>query len=235
MTHDYLVRTGNLGSVGCFEATEQERYDRGTLVVCRTDRGLEVGEVLHGPAEHPAERDGQIVRRVTAEDQVRLARFERWRSRAYSACQSIIQQLDIPVVLMDVEALFDGESMYFDLVGSADVSLEPVSQQLRQVFGTDIRFRFFEHEEAHGCGTGCCSTSSTEGGCADKECSACPAVDVCKNAVGYDKLATTTVQQNVDDGELATPYQNPAGTGHVVPAASWCAGARHNDGPTKRG
>ena len=46
MLGQHFVRVGLLGSVGRFAAADRQRYARGTRVICRTHRGLEVGEVL---------------------------------------------------------------------------------------------------------------------------------------------------------------------------------------------
>ena len=43
---DFFVRVGVLGQVGRFRASDGQRYGRGTRVVCRTQRGLETGEIL---------------------------------------------------------------------------------------------------------------------------------------------------------------------------------------------
>ena len=42
----YFVRVGVFGAVGCFRAADGAGYPRTARVICRTSRGLEVGEVL---------------------------------------------------------------------------------------------------------------------------------------------------------------------------------------------
>ena len=45
----FLVRVGAMGSVGRFTAVDPVLFERHIRVVCRTVRGLEMGEVLaHG-------------------------------------------------------------------------------------------------------------------------------------------------------------------------------------------
>src|SRR4051812_16142048 len=78
-----LVRVGVLGHVGRFTSVEGARYPRSTRVICRTRRGLEVGEVLsdaHSPATFDS--DGAVLRRVGLEDDLLLARLERNKDEA---------------------------------------------------------------------------------------------------------------------------------------------------------
>ena len=75
MLGQHFVRVGALGAVGRFVAEGAERYPRGARVVCRTERGLEVGEVLSAieAASNPA-NDGTLLRRITPQDDLLLAR-----------------------------------------------------------------------------------------------------------------------------------------------------------------
>ena len=45
MLGQHFVRIGLLGSVGRFASADSQRYPRAARVICRTPRGLEVGEV----------------------------------------------------------------------------------------------------------------------------------------------------------------------------------------------
>src|SRR5436305_2377438 len=83
----YWVRVGSLGNVGHFAADDGRRFPRAARVVCRTPRGLEVGEIL-SPADGIGDQplDGALLRRVTAEDDLLLARLEKNRQEAYLAC-----------------------------------------------------------------------------------------------------------------------------------------------------
>jgi hypothetical protein len=50
--------------------------------------------------------DGALLRVMTTEDALLLARIEKNRVRAYEACVKLLEQRAIPAVLMDVEHLF---------------------------------------------------------------------------------------------------------------------------------
>ena len=83
VSREHFVRVGVLGQIGRFTSVDSVSYPRSIKVVCRTVRGLEIGEVL-GPAEMQPNRDansgdGTILRGVTVEDHLLLARLERNR------------------------------------------------------------------------------------------------------------------------------------------------------------
>ena len=42
----YVVRTGVMRALGVYTSKGEETYARGTEVVVRSDRGLEIGELL---------------------------------------------------------------------------------------------------------------------------------------------------------------------------------------------
>jgi len=74
MLGQHFVRIGVLGSVGRFAAEGRQRYARGTRVVCRTPRGLEIGRVLSTADSSREACDGTLLRRVTTQDDLLIAR-----------------------------------------------------------------------------------------------------------------------------------------------------------------
>jgi cell fate regulator YaaT (PSP1 superfamily) len=184
MLGQHWVRHGVLGSVGRFSAVDAQRYPRGTRVVCRTGRGLEVGEVLatlddaavgengHEPAE------GSLLRRVTIEDDLLLARLARNREEAYRACEQRLTERNIPAVLVDVEHLFDGQSLLFYFLGETTPELDALTTELAEVYEAQVQFRKFTETLTAGCGPGC-GTEDAENGCASGGCSTCAVVSAC--------------------------------------------------------
>ena len=73
---NHMVRIEACGTIGCYQASDDQSFDRGMRVVCHTERGLEVGEVLaHVAGEHDAmEPDGQLVRAYGGDDDQRFRR-----------------------------------------------------------------------------------------------------------------------------------------------------------------
>ena len=171
MLGQHWVRIGLLGSVGRFAAADAQRYPRGSRVICRTSRGLEVGAVLAPLDDSDGQScDGTLLRRVTVEDDLLLARLERNRDSAYQACQERLTERGIPAVLVDVEHLFDGQSLFFYFLGETSPQIDALTAELAEVYEAQVQFRKFTDtliagcgpkcgtDEADGCGSGGCST-----------------------------------------------------------------------------
>lgn len=179
MLGQHFVRFGVLGHVGRFAAEAAERFPRGTRVICRTRRGLEVGEVL-SPLE-AATRDelhGTLLRRMTIEDDLLLARLDRNRSEAFIACSSRLKERGIPAVLVDVEHLFDGQSLFFYFLGGESPEIADLTSELAETYEAKVQFRKFTDTLAQGCGPGC-GTAEAENGCGSGACSTCAVLSAC--------------------------------------------------------
>lgn len=165
----HFVRTGALGLVAPFASAEQIRYPRGARVVLRTPRGLELGEVLSTPEGNEGELGsaGTILRRVTVEDELLEARLLKNRHAAYEACAARIAQLDLPVMLMDVEHLFDGQTLVFYFLGETTPQLDGLTSQLAEQYEAHVEFRKFTETLLAGCGPDCGTDSAAGcGSCA---------------------------------------------------------------------
>ena len=95
-------RIGVFGHVGRFASADSSIYGRGRRVVCRTRRGLEIGEVLtKSQADSAAaESDGKLLRAVTVEDDLLIARLEKNREAAYDACVDLLEQQKLEASLI---------------------------------------------------------------------------------------------------------------------------------------
>jgi cell fate regulator YaaT (PSP1 superfamily) len=179
MLGQHYVRFGLLGGVGRFAAADSQRYPRGARVVCRTGRGLEVGEVLAPlEAERGGPADGTLLRRVTIEDDLLLARLEKNRDEAYRACSQRLVERGIAAVLVDVEHLFDGQSLYFYFLGETTPELDALTAELAELYEAQVQFRKFTETLTAGCGPGC-GTEDAENGCASGACSTCAVMSAC--------------------------------------------------------
>src|SRR6185295_19247164 len=99
MSHYHLVRVGAMGQVGRFAALDAVRYPRRSRVIVRTRRGLELGEVLSPPEDSDDGRpfsDGDLLRRVTVQDELLQARLERNRQDAYASSATMLAESGMP-------------------------------------------------------------------------------------------------------------------------------------------
>jgi cell fate regulator YaaT (PSP1 superfamily) len=180
MACSHLVRTGAMAQVGAYSAVDGTRYPRGSRVVLRTWRGLELGEVLapSGDDSQSGSSEGAILRGMTIEDQLLEARLLKNRDAAYEACQARIEALALPATLMDVEHLFDGQTLVFYFLGELTPQLEAVTSELAEVYDAQAQFRSFTELMTQGCGPGCGTEHAEGAGCGS--CSTgCAVADAC--------------------------------------------------------
>jgi cell fate regulator YaaT (PSP1 superfamily) len=166
MSRHHLVRVGALGRVGRFTAVDAVSFPRGTRVICRTARGLEVGEVL-GPTPYDPDRwqsDGSILRGMTVADDLLLARQQKNRDEAFHACRELLAERGSMAVLMDVEQLFDAGTLYFYFLGEVSAEDERLTAELAEAYDSKVAFRQFAETVAVGCGPGC-GTEEAAGFC----------------------------------------------------------------------
>lgn len=195
MTRQFLVRVGALGSIRPFVSGSAEDYSRRDRVLCRTERGLEVGEIL-APVDNPTgEPAGTLVRAVTPDDDAHLARLQLRSDAAFRSCRQWMQQFRVSAVLMDVELLFDGNSLHFYFADRVPPRAELLKLQLARTYQSEVQFHSVERQQAAGPGFGeacggetCCGalpgdasqeTRAGGTGCATRACDDCSVADVC--------------------------------------------------------
>jgi cell fate regulator YaaT (PSP1 superfamily) len=178
MSDLYFVRVGLFGSVGRFRPVDATRYRRGTRVVCRTHRGLENGEVLSGIDSADLDLvDGQLVRRMTVEDDLMLSRLSRDKEQALAKCSQILASRGSQVAILDAEILLDGGGLYFYFLGEQEGELASVTEELASAYQAEVQFEQFADTLTNGCGPDCGTEDG--GGCGDS-CGSCAVASACK-------------------------------------------------------
>ena len=175
----HFVRIGVLGHVGRFTSVDAVAYTRGMRVICRTSRGLEVGEIL-GPVsdEDSGQSDGSILRGVTVSDDLLLARLEKNRREAFTACEAELAKMGIEIPLLEVEQLFDGGSIYFHFLGDVPPAVTQMTERLAETYNATAGISQFSDLLETGCGPGC-GTAEKAGGCSGA-CGSCAVAGACK-------------------------------------------------------
>ena len=187
-----FIQLGPLGRIGRFSTPPAMKVRRGASVICRTDRGLEVGEVL-GPADTevgvPGDSlDGSLLRPMSDQDELLWQRIQRHRDRAFRACDALLKEKKAAATLVDVESLFDGSTLYFYFLGEIDESVEAMTGQLAETYESKVQFRRFAERLAEGCGPGC--GTEDKSGCSTGGCAGCGSAGGCATA-GLKKRAET--------------------------------------------
>lgn len=175
----YAVRVGIHGQVGRFTSSD-ENFRRGARVICRTARGLEVGVVLNrlqlATASLP-EADGQVIRRMTAEDELLWKNLQELAAQSHAACQQWLSQSNSSDQLLEVEPLFDGRTLYFHFLNQASPETDAHLERLIAIFQETVAASRFAKLLEHGCGPGC-GTSSARNGCGSS-CASCSVARAC--------------------------------------------------------
>jgi cell fate regulator YaaT (PSP1 superfamily) len=142
----YVVRTGVMRALGVFTTNREELFQRGQEVIARTDRGLEVGEILCEAT--PAATDylqepgtGQVLRKMTAEDRRELARLHEQEQGEFATCENFIGESKLEMKLIDVEHLFGGERVVVYYLSENRVDFRELVRKLAGEFQTRVEMR----------------------------------------------------------------------------------------------
>ncbi len=143
---DYVVRYGAMRLLGVFSAAAGRECRRGMQVIVRTDRGLEIGEVLceatpetAGNVKDPG--GGQILREMTVDDHHELTRLRQQARQEFDVCQKNIDRLALKMRLVDVEHLFGGERIVVYYLAETRVDFRELVRALAAEFQTRIEMR----------------------------------------------------------------------------------------------
>ena len=176
MGKPYLVKIGLMGDVGRYDSPDYRSYVRDDKVICRTQRGLESGTVLCDLEAHDGnapETQGELLRSISSDDQMILKRLQRHRDRAFEACNALLKKERISATLMDVEHLFDGQSIFFYFLGEVPERVHAITDQLSETYEQKVQFRKFAEALTEGCGPGCGTTASKCGSSGSSGCASC--------------------------------------------------------------
>ena len=143
----YIVRCGSMRRLGTFTTSRGEMFARSAQVIARTDRGLEVGEVLCEASDKDVEQlpsssgKGQILRGMTHDDENEINRLRADQRREFEIGKKHIAAFGLPMQLVDVEHLFGGERIVFYYLAENRVDFRELVKKLASEFQTRIEMR----------------------------------------------------------------------------------------------
>lgn len=177
-TH-YLVSYGSSGQLGCFVAENPDiRYQRGTQVLLRSERGQEAGIVLcEGSGANLPDgvqiTPGLILQPLACEKNQGDAHLKSVNDR-FEDAQQYFKSLFIPMQLIDLELIQEPATVVLHVVQFAHVDLHALEKQLQQRWQTRVMLHDMTNTEAleeaieagscGSCGSGCGSGGCGEGG-----------------------------------------------------------------------
>jgi cell fate regulator YaaT (PSP1 superfamily) len=176
---EYLASFGLAGDFGRFRTVSSLRVRRGERVVVRGPRGVEIAKVLRDATPlhaHflPNTSVGQLLRRVTpADEQTEIAMRHRGQ-RLFIRGGQLAGDLGLPLILLDVEALLDGEHAVLHYLRQEDADMRPFVSTLSREFALHVTLvdhgrdrseaALEDIDEHNGCGRPDCGQRA-EGGC----------------------------------------------------------------------
>lgn len=142
----YVVRFGTMRMLGVFATRGGDRFARGAKVIARTNRGLEVGDVLcEATDEVVAQLDepphGQILRDMTPEDANEWHHLQQSEREEFERCQAHVARLGLPMQLVDLEHIFGGERIVVYYLSEQRVDFRELVKDLAADFQTRIEMR----------------------------------------------------------------------------------------------
>jgi cell fate regulator YaaT (PSP1 superfamily) len=188
---EYLASFGLTGEFGRFRVASPLPVCRGDRVVVRGPRGVEIALVLREATPlhaHflPNTSVGQLLRHVTPDDE--QTEFD-MRIRAQQVFERGVQlaaELGLPLILLDVEALLDGEHAVLHELRGEDADVRPFVSALSREFALHITLADLSRDPTVaaqdksggdvGCGRPDCGQT------ADGSCNSCGSCGSCDSA-----------------------------------------------------
>ncbi|MFG0254497.1 MAG: PSP1 C-terminal domain-containing protein [Rhodopirellula sp. JB053] len=178
----YLVRIGFAGD--CFVAVpvvELATYSRGCEVLVQTPRGIELGEVLSEVLGESLKGDSlplRILRSLTDEDRLLVERLRRYKRDAVRKCQEVLANSESDAVLLDVDQLFDGNTLVLHFLGPVDALGREITDRIVAEYESRVQSIRLAELMTHGCGPDCGTEAG--GGCSSGGgCASCAVAGAC--------------------------------------------------------
>ncbi len=180
-----LVRYGRTGTVGWFTHNEKTMPKAHGKVMIKTERGLEIGEVVgrfcyrsgvfkksedavvdyygQGPNNCPIAAGGKFVRYATEQDLSDERHINASAKQELDKCRQLIKELNLPMKLVDIEHVFGGERIIFYFTAETRIDFRELVKRLAKEFQTRIEMRQVGSRDAakiaadiEVCGQPCC-------------------------------------------------------------------------------
>lgn len=142
----FLVRHGATRALGEFLPPEQGLVARRDVVILRTTRGTEHGEVLcpsspQAIAHIPDPTGGAILRLATADDRKKIDDLPAAEARDLDTGNRLVQQHRLAMQLVSAERLFGGERLVFFFLAEHRVDFRELVKSMAREYHTRIELR----------------------------------------------------------------------------------------------
>lgn len=142
----FLVRHGAMRLLGEFVPPDGVPVGRRDMVIVRTMRGTEHGEVLcpsspQAIAHIPEPTGGVILRLATLDDRKKMADLTAVEARDMDAGTKLVQQHRLAMQLVSAERMFGGERLVFYFLAEHRVDFRELVKSMAREFHTRIELR----------------------------------------------------------------------------------------------
>lgn len=132
--------------LGVFGTRGGDEFVRGSRVISRTNRGLEVGEVLCEATESAVKSlknpvHGQILRQMTANDSNEIVHIRSKDGDVFETCRRHVEELGLAMQLVDIEHVFGGERIVIYYLADGRVDFRELVRNLASEFQTRIEMK----------------------------------------------------------------------------------------------
>ncbi|HTU91338.1 MAG TPA: PSP1 C-terminal domain-containing protein [Gemmataceae bacterium] len=176
---EYLASFGKSGEFGRFRTVSPLYLHRGERVVVRGSRGVEIAEVLRQATPRhahflPNTSVGQLLRRLTPADEQSESELRLRAHQLFERAGQLATEMGLPLLLVDVELLLDGEHAVLHQLRWEDADVRPFVSTLSREFSMHVLLVDLSRDlngaapegsnEAAGCGRPHCGQKA-DGGC----------------------------------------------------------------------
>lgn len=143
----FVVRYGATRIIGEFGSKSRDHLPRGCPVVVRSDRGVEIGEVLCQASDRTreylgaAEAKGHVIRETNEQDRKKIEELRLQERDEFRGCSELIAEHKLAMQLVDVEHLFGGERLLFYYLSENRVDFRELVKALAGRFRMRIEMR----------------------------------------------------------------------------------------------
>jgi cell fate regulator YaaT (PSP1 superfamily) len=146
MPNAYVVRYGQMRLLGEYTGMTGQVHPRGQAVIVRSDRGMEMGEVLCQASDRTAlflenPYRGEILRPASSDDRNAEAQTTETRQLAFATCREFIAKRRLQMDLVDVEVILGRERMVFYYLSEKRVDFRDLVKDLARALQTRIEMR----------------------------------------------------------------------------------------------
>lgn len=142
----YVVRHGRMRILSECHGAPGETFERGQRVIVRSDRGMEMGEVLCPMSERAAgllknQEPREILRAAEPADLDREAELPQLEKKAFATCLELIEKRRMRMNLVDVEILLGRDRAIFYYLAEKRVDFRELVKDLARTLRTRIEMR----------------------------------------------------------------------------------------------